>query len=247
MLEPVPPHPVLTRYYPSADARTGAIGDLFDAGAPFYERICNIMSLGSGNRYRRDTLRDAGIAPGARLLDLATGPGLILRSGQELCGETGFAVGLDLSLQMLHECREHSDAPLLRATCTELPFAGESFDIISMGYALRHMADLRTFFGECLRVLKPGGRLLVLEITPPKSKVGRVLTKFYLRDLVPTIAQVTTGRTAARRMMTYFWDTIEACVPPEVILQTMTDAGFVQARRKVQGAILSEYLATKPA
>ena len=242
---PVRPHPTLRRYYASDDERPRAINELFDAGAPFYERICRIMSLGSGERYRRDALRAVGLQNGTRILDIATGTGLMLRSAAELSGASGLAIGLDPSVEMLRECRRHCAAPVLRAFGEQLPFADGSFDIVSMGYALRHAADMRGFFRECARVLKPGGRLLVLEITQPSSRVGRWLTRLYLRTIVPALAQFATGAAAARTMMNYFWDTIESCVPPDVILNTMREAGFAQSTRKVTGAILSEYVATK--
>ena len=244
---PVRPHPTLQRYYPSDEEHARAVNDLFDAGAPFYERVCRIMSLGTGENYRRDALVDAGLEKGQRILDVATGTGLVLRSAAQLTGDDGLAIGLDPSLEMLRECRKDCSAPLLRGIGEQLPFSDASFDMVSMGYALRHVADLRLLFREYLRVLKPGGCLLVLEITQPQSPAGRWLTRLYLRTVVPAVARLATGAEAARRMMDYFWDTIETCVPPDVILATLRDAGFSNATRKVKGGILSEYVATKPA
>jgi demethylmenaquinone methyltransferase / 2-methoxy-6-polyprenyl-1,4-benzoquinol methylase len=239
------PHPRLSRYYARDEERPGFVKEVFDAGAPYYEWVCRIMSLGTGERYRRQALRDAGLGEGMRILDIAAGTGLVLRSANVLCGEKGLAVGLDPSRGMLRECRRTCAAPLLQARGEQLPFRSASFDMVSLGYGLRHMADLHALFGECSRVLKPGGRLLLLEITQPGSPLGRWLNRLYLRNVIPIVARMGTGATPARRMMDYFWDTVEKCVPPEVILKALLAGGFAEANRKVTAGVLSEYLATK--
>jgi demethylmenaquinone methyltransferase/2-methoxy-6-polyprenyl-1,4-benzoquinol methylase len=244
-LAPIPPHPKLPRYYARDEERPGLVNEVFDAGAPYYEWVCRIMSLGTGERYRRHALADAGLGEGMRILDIAAGTGLVLRSAIVLCGDEGLAIGLDSSRGMLRECRRTCAAPLLQGRGEQLPFPRDCFDIVSLGYGLRHMADLHVLFGECRRVLKPGGRLLLLEITQPGSPLGRWLNRLYLRNLIPIVARMGTGAVAARRMMDYFWDTVENCVPPEVILKALFASGFAEATRKVTGGVLSEYLATK--
>ncbi len=244
-LEPLAPHPPLGRYYDRDADRERAVADIFNDGARHYELVCRLMSLGTGEQYRAHALRKAGLEPGMRLLDIATGTGLVLRSGAHVTGPTGIAIGLDPSSGMLRECRANSSAPLVQAIGERLPFAADSFDMISMGYGLRHVADLRTLFDELHRVLRPSGRLLVLEITQPGSAVGRRLNRLYLRTIVPVIARVITGEEGAKKMMDYFWDTIENCVPPHVIAMALKDSGFVDAKRDVIGGILSEYTGTR--
>lgn len=245
-MAPLPPHPKLDRYYHSDVERAGVVRDLFDQGAPHYEWICRVMSLGTGDRYRHQALRAAGLAPGMRLLDVATGTGPVLRAAVAIGGATGMAIGLDPSRGMLRQCRTRCAAPLLQGRGEHLPFRNGSFHMISMGYGLRHVTDLRELFVEYGRVLKPGGRLLLLEITQPRSAAGRWLNALYLRTLVPGVARLGSGTPAARRMMEYFWYTIEACVPPEVILGALDDAGFVNSRRQVTGGVFSAYVAEIP-
>jgi demethylmenaquinone methyltransferase/2-methoxy-6-polyprenyl-1,4-benzoquinol methylase len=239
----VPPHPTLTKYYGSAEERDAAVRKLFDAGARDYELVCWLMSMGTGESYRGQVLKEAGLSAGMRLLDVATGTGLVLRSGTEIVGASGLAIGLDPSSGMLHECRTRSQAPLVQARGEQLPFASGHFDMVSMGYALRHVPDLVLLFNEYRRVLKPGGRVVILEVAQPASTVGRRLNKMFLQTIVPRIAQISTGRADARRMMDYFWDTIETCVPPDVILSALARAGF-EATRKVTGGVLGQYLGT---
>lgn len=237
----IPPHPTLTKYYGSAEERDAAVRRLFDAGARDYELVCWLMSMGTGESYRGQVLKDAGLAAGMRLLDVATGTGLVLRSGAGIVGDGGLAIGLDPSTGMLTECRTRSKAPLVQARGEQLPFPDATFDMVSMGYALRHVPDLVMLFDEYRRVLKPGGTVVILEIAQPSSAVGRRLNKMFLQTIVPRLAQLSTGRADARRMMDYFWDTIEQCVPPGVILSALERTGF-QATRTVTGGVLGQYL-----
>jgi len=115
-----------------------------------------------------------------------------------------------------------------------------------MGYALRHVEDLRKTFTEYLRVLKPGAKVLLLEITRPRSGPGYQLLKFYLKYVIPLVSRVFRRSADASVMMSYYWDTIEKCVPPETILAALRDAGFDEPRRDVVWGIISEYTGTKP-
>lgn len=243
---PLRPHPKLDRYYGSDAERSGAVNTMFDEGAPYYEWICRVMSFGTGGWYRKQALRTAGLRPGMRILDVATGTGLVLRSAKDIAGATGLAIGLDPSGGMLRECRKSCAAPVLQARGEHLPFGDAAFDMISMGYGLRHVPDLRGLFAEYIRVLKPGGHVMILEISQPRSAVGRWLNRLYLRDLVPGVSRLGTGDAAASRVMRYFWDTIETCVPPDVIVGALKEAGFLNARRGVTGGIFSEYTGEKP-
>lgn len=245
-MAPLRPHPKLGRYYSNELDRPAVVSDLFDEGAPYYEWICRVMSFGTGERYRMQALQNAGLKAGMRLLDVATGTGLVLRSATQMTGAAGLAVGLDPSSGMLRECRKGCASPLFQGRGEHLPFADGSFDMVSMGYALRHVADLRALFAEYHRVLKPGGRVLILEITQPRSTVGRWLNRVYLSKVVPLVTRLSTGAVAASRMMDYFWDTIENCVPPDVILGALREAGFPNATRRVTGGILSEFIGEKP-
>jgi demethylmenaquinone methyltransferase/2-methoxy-6-polyprenyl-1,4-benzoquinol methylase len=146
---------------------------------------------------------------------------------------------------MLRECQKNCAAPILQGRGEHLPFADASFHMVSMGYGLRHVTDLHVLFAEYARVLKPRGRVLLLEITQPRSALGRWLNQFYLRHLIPSITRLSKGTAPSTRMMNYFWDTIETCVPPELILGALRSAGFPNATRTVTGGILSEYRAQK--
>lgn len=238
----VPPHQPLTDYYDDASQREGWVRNIFDETAPWYDWATQFMSFGSGDRYRREALQRAGLAPGMRLLDLAAGTGPVTRAACTVV-DAKSVVAADASIGMLTS--GVIPAPRVNHPAEALPFRDQSFDLISIGFALRHFADLRVVFDECHRVLRPGGRLLILEITAPESRVGRAFLGAYMGHVVPFAVRVRTRSARAAELFRYYWETTRDCVRPEVILGTMKDAGFTEATRNVEMGIFSEYSATR--
>ena len=147
---------------------------------------------------------------------------------------------------MLEHARVPAGLRLLSGHAEAIPAPDCSADFLSMGYALRHVGDLSAAFAEFYRIIRPGGRLCVLEFTQPAGALPRVLVKVWLNGFVPVIAALV-GRRDARVLMRYCWDTIAACVPPGKILQAIGAAGFVDVERHVELAVFSAYRARKPA
>ncbi len=176
--------------------------------------------MGSGQFYRRWILMKYGLRAGMKLLDVATGTGLVARAATSILREPGAVVGLDPSIGMLRQAQRTLAMPLVQGTVEDLPFATDHFDFLSMGYALRHMADLGVAFRQCLRVLKPGGRIMILEITAPRSGVGRYMLRVYFETVLPRVMRLHTASAEAELLLRYYWDTIAQCVPPDVILES---------------------------
>jgi len=241
-----PPHPVLDKYYPSDADRQSFVGTLFDGAARHYNRIGTMLDLGSGPWYRRWALRRAGLRPGMRLLDVATGTGLVARGAVRTLGEPGRVVGVDPSRGMLREARKALASPLVQGRAEALPFRDDLFDMLSMGFALRHVPDLEAAFREYRRVLKPGGRVVLLEVSRPRSRVSRWLIRVHLQHILPLMARISTRSQPAQLLMKYYWDTIDRCVPPETILEVLRRGGFVDVNRGTLFGFLSEYSASKP-
>jgi demethylmenaquinone methyltransferase/2-methoxy-6-polyprenyl-1,4-benzoquinol methylase len=241
---PLRPHPLLTRYYADEAQRRQKVGTWFDEAAPDYDWVNRAMSFGSGRWYRRKALIRNGLAAGMTMLDAGSGTGVIAAEAQEIVGGIGGGgqvLALDPSLGMLGQAAGRGVRTRIRGVAEALPFASGTFDFLSMGYALRHVPDLRATFAEYRRVLKPGGKLLILEITPPRSRVAFHLLKLYLGRLVPLVAGFGKGGRTSRELMEYYWDTVESCVPPQVILDGLAEAGFSKPHRHVVQAIMSEY------
>lgn len=241
---PVRPHRDLPEFYAEPERRAKFVARLFDDTARYYDRISGTLSLGTCRAYRKWALRRAGLQPGMRLLDVATGTGLVAQAAMEVGVQQ--IVGVDASIGMLHENRKRRSIALVQGLGESLPFANDTFDFICMGYALRHVEDLNALFAEFCRVLKPGGRVLVLEITRPESRAGCAFGRLYIGRLLPALARLFTGNAEAGRLLEFYWATIAECVPPEMILQALSRAGLAEVGRKKTGSMLSDYSARKP-
>ncbi len=242
----VKPHPVLSGYYSTETERRECVDDMFDSSAVYYDRINSIMSFGSGKWYRRTALIRAGLKEGCHVLDVGAGTGVVSVLSQEIVGENGNVIAVDPSEGMLAVARENGVKNITQGMGEKLPFPDNSFDFVTMGYALRHVTDLAVLFSEYRRVLKPGGKILILEITKPKPGISYTLVKFYLKRIIPTVTLLFLGSAKAQRLMQYYWDTIEHCVPPETILNTMKSCGLNDTQRHVAQGIFSEYTGVKP-
>jgi demethylmenaquinone methyltransferase/2-methoxy-6-polyprenyl-1,4-benzoquinol methylase len=243
------PHRPLTAYYASEQERRGFVRSIFDSTASDYDRIEKLLALGSGPWYRGQALLRAGLAPGMRILDVGVGTGLVAREAVKIVGDARLVTGVDPSPGMMAQAQLPAGVQLVEGRAEEIPFPDASFDFLSMGYALRHIGDLEAAFREFHRVLKPGGRLCLLEITRPERRWSQALLKVYMRGVVPVLARLAGASGETARLWRYYWDTIEACAPPARVLATLQAAGFTQARRHVDAKLLSvlaEYQAVKP-
>lgn len=244
--EPLAPHPTLAPYYGVEQNKPQFVRRLFDQSAGSYDHIEAMMAFGTGRWYRRQALERAGLAAGQRVLDVATGTGLVAREAIGLVGDPRLVVGLDPSPGMLREARRLLGIPATLAAGEALPWRDASFDFLSMGYALRHLADLTVTFREFLRVLRPGGTVLVLELTRPPSRAHRAFLRLYIKGVIPALSRLTTRNRDASLLWQYFWDTIDACVPPERIMAALADAGFADVRRELVLGMFSEYTGRRP-
>ena len=240
------PHTPLPAYYGEEADREQYLRRIFDATAADYDRIEKVLAFGSGRWYRQQALKRAQLLAGADVLDVGIGTGLVAREALALIGPQGRVVGVDPSPGMMNEVALPG-VELVCGRAEALPLDDASSDFVSFGYALRHITDVAATFSEFHRVLRPGGRLLVLEITPPRGRVGTALLKTYMRAVVPMIATLVSRQRDTAELWRYYWDTIESCIPPESVLAALRAAGFENVQRHVELGIFSEYSAVKPA
>jgi demethylmenaquinone methyltransferase/2-methoxy-6-polyprenyl-1,4-benzoquinol methylase len=240
------PHPPLKDYYAQEADKDSWLVHLFDRTAGDYDRVERAMAFGSGSWYRRRALTQAGLRSGMRVVDIGVGTGLTAREAAFLVGAAGWVTGVDPSAGMMNSAIVPANVKLLLGSAEAIPLPSARADFVSMGYALRHVTDLSLAFREFTRVLAPGGRICLLEITSPAGRASRALLRAYMRGIVPFVARYIARHHDVPELMRYYWDTIEACASPSVILAAIRDAGFVDVQRTVSLGIFSEYCARKP-
>jgi demethylmenaquinone methyltransferase / 2-methoxy-6-polyprenyl-1,4-benzoquinol methylase len=245
-VEATTPIPILKQYFNNENDRIEFVSDLFDETAADYNRMERLLGLGSGSWYRRQALLRAGLKTGHKVLDVGTGTGLVAREAIRIVGRADLVTGVDPSPGMLAQTKLPAEACLLQGRAEQLPVADSDYDFVGMGYALQHLSDLGRVFGEFHRVLRPGGSFSVLEITRPRGKLASILLRAYMRGLVPALGDLINRRKKTKTLWQYYWDTIEACVPPERILAQLKSAGFENVQREVVLGLFSEYRGNKP-
>ena len=200
-----------------------AVRAMFDRIAPVYDGMNTLMTAGIDRRWRRAALAAAALRPGERVLDVATGTGKLARGAAALVGSTGEVVGLDASARMLSRARRAgAGVRWLQADAMAMPLDDRSFDVVTIGFGLRNLPDTEAALHELARMLRPGGRLVVLEIAEPPHGVARVLFTTWFRRVVPLL-----GRLAGQRgAYAYLPESLRRYPPPDVVAAQMADAGF---------------------
>ncbi len=182
-----------TASLPEGAEKARMVRNMFDAIAPRYDLVNRIMTFRLDVRWRRRAVRDLALAPGSLVLDLASGTG-------DLCIDLRRAgltpVSMDLSYGML--ANDRSGAPRAQADILRLPVPDSSVDGIICGFALRNLVDLDEFFAECARVIRPGGRVALLDVGIPHNPVIRFGNNIYFGKIVPRIGALLSDGPAYR-------------------------------------------------
>ena len=166
--------------------------------------------------------------------------------GLQLIGPSGRLLALDPSPGMLAELRKKLNVETIEAYAESIPLPDNHVDFVSMGYALRHVGDLDLAFSEYCRVLRPGGRACIMEISRPDSRFGQLVLRAYIRGVVPFLARLMRSQADVKRLWEYYGDTIELALESEQILDAMRRAGFVDVSCSVTLGVFREYLGRKP-
>ena len=213
----------MTTPLPTGDEKRTTVTAMFDRVAPSYDRLNRLISLGQDRRWRRHAIDALAARPGDRVLDLACGTGDLCR---ELAAAGCRPVGFDLSPGMLEHARVV--APLVLADALQLPLPDATADGITCGFALRNFTDLSAFARECVRVLRPGGRVSLLDAAEPTGTFTRFGHSIWFRHAVPRIGGLL-GDGAAYRYL----PASTAYLPdPIAIVNLFTDAGLADVRRR---------------
>ncbi|MCD6035162.1 MAG: methyltransferase type 11 [Rickettsiales bacterium] len=235
------PHPVLAAHYAEKDAKQPFLRKVFDEAAPYYEGIAKWGWFGSGQWYRKEALKRAGLTPGMKVLDVASGTGPTARAIHDIVQDTSLITCLEPSAGMIAESEKLLKCKHIQATANDMPVESNAYDFLTMGFALRHVEDLEGAFREYHRALKSGGKVLILDVTTPKSKVGYIFMKLYFKHILPFFTKIFTGSEPARYLMAYYWETMDNMVPSETVTALLEKVGFTNVKLRVQLGIFSEY------
>jgi demethylmenaquinone methyltransferase / 2-methoxy-6-polyprenyl-1,4-benzoquinol methylase len=217
--------------------RASDVQDMFERIAPRYDLMNRLMTAGQDSRWRVEVIQLAGLTPGARLLDLGAGTGDLARqalSRQPACRP--LAADFTLGMMLAGQPRPGPRLEWCAADALCLPFPDESFDAVVSGFLLRNVVDLPRALNQQYRVLKPGGRLVVLDTTRPTPSLFSPFIRFHMHTLIPFLGKMITGQADAYR---YLPTTSQSFLLAEDLQAQIQAAGFgqVQFCRRMFGTI----------
>lgn len=209
---------------PEGEEKVEAVRTMFDAIAPRYDLVNRIMTFRMDVRWRRHTVRSLGLRPDATVVDLACGTGDLCR---ELAAQGLTPIGVDLSFGMLVAAR--TDAPLVHGDALRLPLPDACMDGVTCGFALRNFESLPPFFAELARVVRPGGRIALLEVAEPPNRLLRFGHRVYFGKVVPLVGGLLSDPAAYR----YLPRSVAYLPEPSVMLGQLAQADFVDLERRL--------------
>jgi len=190
-------------HLPPAADHAAAIQDMFGRIAPRYDLMNRLMTFGQDLRWRRYVLRRAALPPGGWLLDIATGTGdIALQARRKMPGLHIVAADFTLPMMRVGQRRPNAHTIIWQAADTlHLPYVPCTFDAVTSGYLFRNLTDISRALDEQVRVLKPGGRLVTLDTTPPPRNMLRPLIQFHFKVVIPLMGQLVAGQPDAYRYL----------------------------------------------
>ncbi len=204
---------------------------MFDAIAPRYDLLNRMLTFGLDVGWRKRTVRSLGLTRQSLVADLACGTGDFCREIDKLGYE---AIGFDLSFGMLASAR--TDAPLVHADALRLPLPDGAVDGLTCGFALRNFVDLEGAFVEMARIIRPGGRVSILEVAEPSNGMLRFGHGLYFGNVVPFVGGLISDASAYQ----YLPKSVEYLPEPEAMLTMLADAGFSDVDRTLLSGGISQ-------
>lgn len=232
--------------YLEGQERADYVQDMFARIAGRYDRMNRLMTFGQDVRWRRYVILKANLPVGGRLLDIATGTGDIADEGlRQVPGLR--AVGGDFTIEMMQAGKRIASRESIRWTAADtlaLPFPDRTFDAVTSGFLMRNVIDVPGAFREQFRVTRRGGRVVVLESSPPKDNILKPFIKIHLNTIIPTLGRMVTGNADAYR---YLPESTQAFQGPEQLADAMRAAGFVDVSyRLFMFGTIGVHVGTRP-
>jgi demethylmenaquinone methyltransferase/2-methoxy-6-polyprenyl-1,4-benzoquinol methylase len=221
---------MITRQWNESDeAKSSYVKDLFSALAKRYNVMTDVWTLGLHRVWKRQAMKLCALQPGERVLDVATGTGDLAFAERAAVGQEGQVVAVDSCVAMLEVARRRQGGAIdfQEGDAMDLRFPDSSSDVVTIGFGLRNVADRGQALREFRRVLRPGGRLMVLDFSTPTSKPLKAL-----HDLLYFVVMPKVGRAVAwhRDAHHYTADSIRTWLSRDELSKAMLDAGFVDTR-----------------
>lgn len=218
---------------PRGAEKVRAVQSMFDTIAPRYDLVNRIMTFRMDVGWRRHAIAELGLPRGATVLDLACGTGDLCR---ELVRSGLNPIGMDLSYGMLAAAR--TGAPLVQADALSLPVVAGTVDGVTCGFALRNFVELGPFVAELGRVVRPGGRIALLEVAEPPNPLMRFGHGIYFGRVVPLIGGLLSDADAYR----YLPRSVEYLPPTDQLLEMIRQAGFEDVRHELLSGGISQLI-----
>ena len=212
------------------------IEQMFNDIAPSYDRLNHLMSLGIDNIWRKKALKEIVDGTQQQILDVACGTGDSTIAIAKAMEPGGRVTGIDISAGMMEPLMRkaahegvHDRIKLLQADALQMPFEADSFHRVTCAFGIRNFEDRKKGLAEFLRVLKPGGRAVILELGIPDKPFIKTLYDIYFRHILPLIGGLISGNRAAYR---YLPESVYAFPRPETFCAMMERAGFHNVRHR---------------
>lgn len=233
-----------------ADAKAGMVADVFHSVAARYDLMNDLMSGGIHRIWKRFTIELSGVRPGNRVLDIAGGTGDLAAKFSRIVGAEGTVVLADINASMLAVGRDklldggfQGNIEFVQADAQYLPFPDDSFDCITIAFGLRNVTEKETALAAMLRVLKPGGRLLVLEFSKPDNELLSRAYDTYSFRVLPLMGRLVANDADSYQ---YLAESIRMHPDQETLKEMMEDAGFSRVEyHNMTGGIVALHRGTK--
>ncbi|MEW5251432.1 bifunctional demethylmenaquinone methyltransferase/2-methoxy-6-polyprenyl-1,4-benzoquinol methylase UbiE [Microbulbifer discodermiae] len=233
------------------EEKAGRVAEVFHSVAARYDMMNDLMSGGIHRLWKRFTIELSGARPGQTILDIAGGTGDLTARFARIVGPEGQVVLADINESMLRVGRDRlldrgiaGNVVPVQADAQYLPFADDTFDCITIAFGLRNVTDKDLALSSMLRVLKPGGRLLVLEFSKPESKLLEKIYDQYSFRVLPFMGKLVTNDADSYR---YLAESIRMHPDQETLKQMLSDAGFVDCEyHNMTGGIVALHKGIKP-
>lgn len=242
-------HPASQIEIPQGEEKARFVHSLFSQVAPTYDLLNRTLSLGQDQMWRRVAAREANLRPGNAALDVATGTGDLARELLRHVGAKGRVVGLDFCRPMLdlgirRNEAERAPIEMVEADALAMPFEDGAFDAATVAFASRNVADLEQSFREMARVVRPGGRVVCLELARPLWPPFRAVYLGYFQKALPTLARLVHPN---KRNYAYLPASLAAFVDREELANVMRAAGLTDIRVvNLTGGIVAIHVGTVP-